>query len=217
MSDPTQPATLCDSAAAYVLGALPADERRAFEAHLDTCERCTRTVRELAGIPGLLARVSPADLVDSAAPLPDTLLPRVLAGVRRRRRRRFTALAAAAALVVAVGVGAAVVSGGSHHDGQQMSAVLAGVPLTATADLEAEPGGTRIDLLCKYDGGTPDDLPPYVLVVTGRDGTTQRLATWRVGPDGTSRVVGSVDLAPAEIASVEVRTDTGTPVLRLRR
>jgi hypothetical protein len=214
MSEPTFPAVLCESAAAYVLGALPADERREFEAHLDACERCSRTVRELAGIPGLLARVSPADLVDTA-PLPDTLLPRVLAGVRRRRRRRFAALAAAAAVVAAVGVGAAVLTGG-QHDGQQMSAVVAGVPLTATAELTAEHGGTRVDLLCKYDGTTYGDLPPYVLVVTGRDGTTQRIATWRVGPDGTSRVVGSVDLAPAEIASVEVRTDTGTPVLRLR-
>jgi hypothetical protein len=216
MTDPTRSAVPCEAAAAYVLGALPADERREFEAHLETCDRCTRAVRELAGIPGLLARVSPADLVDTA-PLPDTLLPRVLAGVRRRRRRRrFGALAAAAAVLVAVGVGAAVLPGGDH-DGQQMTAVLAGVPLTATADLQAEPGGTRIDLRCKYDGATYGDLPPYVLVVTGRDGTTQRVATWRVGPDGTSRVVGSVDLAPAQIASVEVRTDTGTPVLRLRR
>jgi hypothetical protein len=171
-------------------------------------------VRELAGIPGLLARVSPADLVDEAPPPPDTLLPRVLGALRRRRRRGFAALAAAAAVVVALGVGAAVMGGDGHH-GEQMAAVIPSLPMTATADLESEAGGTRIDLLCKYDGGTPDDLPAYVLVVTGRDGTDRRIATWRVGPDGTSRVVGSVDLPRSDIRTVEVRTDTGRPVLRL--
>jgi anti-sigma-K factor RskA len=216
MTDQARPTGApCESAAAYVLGALPAEERREFEAHLEHCVRCTRTVQELAGIPGLLARVSPADLADPA-PLPDTLLPRVLAGVRRRRHRRFSALAAAAAVLVAVGIGAAVLTSG-EQDGQQMAAVAGSVPLTATADLSAEAGGTRIDLLCKYDGAAYGNLPPYVLVVRGTDGSTQRLATWRVGPDGTSRVVSSVDLAPAQIASVEVQTDAGTPVLRLRR
>lgn len=42
--------------AAYVLGALAPQERQAFEEHLQECPRCTEAVRELAALPGLLAR-----------------------------------------------------------------------------------------------------------------------------------------------------------------
>ena len=43
--------------AAYVLGALPPDEHRAFEEHLAGCAACRTAVHDLAGLPGLLARV----------------------------------------------------------------------------------------------------------------------------------------------------------------
>ena len=51
---------------AYVLGALPAAERLAFEQHLTTCEECSRAVRQMAGLPGLLARVDTTVLDDPA-------------------------------------------------------------------------------------------------------------------------------------------------------
>ncbi|MFP3465133.1 anti-sigma factor family protein [Leifsonia sp. SIMBA_070] len=43
--------------AAYVLGSLSPTERREFEAHLRECERCSESVAELAGMPGLLSQV----------------------------------------------------------------------------------------------------------------------------------------------------------------
>lgn len=45
--------------AAYILGALTAEDRRAFEGHLETCEQCRAAVGELAPMPGLLARIRP--------------------------------------------------------------------------------------------------------------------------------------------------------------
>ena len=36
----------------YVLGALPPEDRRAFEEHLDGCSQCQAEVREFAGLPG---------------------------------------------------------------------------------------------------------------------------------------------------------------------
>jgi anti-sigma factor RsiW len=64
-------ADYADWDAAYVLGALSSAERRDFERHLHSCPRCTQAVSELAGMPGLLARVDPDDVaallaVDSA-------------------------------------------------------------------------------------------------------------------------------------------------------
>lgn len=43
--------------APYVLGALIPAERREYEAHLDECQDCRAAVAEIAGLPGLLARV----------------------------------------------------------------------------------------------------------------------------------------------------------------
>ena len=68
---------LADRDGSYVLGALSTTERRAFERHLEGCAECARSVRELAGLPGLLARVDPAVLEDpdEVEPVPETLLP----------------------------------------------------------------------------------------------------------------------------------------------
>ncbi len=67
-------ADFADWDAAYVLGALSSAERRDFERHLHSCPRCTEAVSELAGMPGLLARVDPDDvaalLAVDAAPSP---------------------------------------------------------------------------------------------------------------------------------------------------
>lgn len=51
--------------AAYVLGALPPGERRAFEEHLATCDACRAAVGEIAGLPGLLGQVPTQDAVSS--------------------------------------------------------------------------------------------------------------------------------------------------------
>ena len=130
MSDDTRPAAVDgfrDWDAAYVLGALAPDERRAYELHLEGCEACAAAVAELAGLPGLLSRVEPAaasallnehplGTAPSDEPLPDhretlappaALLPRLVHSVRRRRRRRILGstlglVAAAAALALAV-------------------------------------------------------------------------------------------------------------------
>lgn len=96
-------------AGAYVLGALAPSERLAFERHLSGCDDCTRSVRELAGLPGLLGRVDASLLEEAMAgrpAVPATLLPVLSREVRRARRRRTVAAAglgaAAAALVTAV-------------------------------------------------------------------------------------------------------------------
>ncbi len=90
---------------AYVLGALSPTERVAFKQHLAGCEECTRSVAELAGLPGLLGRVDAAVLEEPPADeLPPSLLPALLREVRRERRRRTlttVGLAAAAAVVAA--------------------------------------------------------------------------------------------------------------------
>lgn len=100
--------------APYVLGALSPGERHAYEQHLAECDRCAESVRQLAGLPGLLSRIPAAEVMGEAgggvsvaessrgsgsglaadadggpaADLPpETLLPGLLSRVRRERRR----------------------------------------------------------------------------------------------------------------------------------
>ncbi len=98
--------TACEFAhldGSYVLGALSPAERLEFEHHLAGCEECSRSVRELAGLPGLLARVDGDVLEQPVAdePLPDTLLPALSREVGRSGRRRGLLLAGLAAATVA--------------------------------------------------------------------------------------------------------------------
>ena len=107
---------------AYVLGALSPAERLDFERHLATCEECSRSVRDLAGLPGLLSRVDatvleePSDAADP--PVPDGLLLNLVREVRheRRRRRSVTLGLAAAAVVAVTALGAGAITGAFGHD-----------------------------------------------------------------------------------------------------
>lgn len=102
--------------AAYVLGALPPAEREAYERHLETCATCRTSVADVAGMPGLLARLDPtsaramlagampgdrptragiatgtgdavAAVTTPPPPAPETLLPRILRAAATEQRR----------------------------------------------------------------------------------------------------------------------------------
>ncbi len=214
----------CRSDAAYVLGALPPAERLEFEAHLTDCAECQRSVRELAGMPGLMAKVRPEDFEAPALPPPATLLPSLVRAVRRERtRRRWTGFAIATAAAAAVTITTIGVEHISTPTSQSAAAVamhaVGDEPIHATARLAAKPWGTRIDLVCTYDRSNPYARPgshTYKLLVTNRAGVTQQIATWKVVPYGASTVSGSVGWQPADIAKVEIQASDGAPVLRLR-
>jgi hypothetical protein len=219
--------------AAYVLGALSGEERLEFERHLPGCRSCSRAVQQLAGLPGLLAQVSP-DVLEAGRveePVPDTLLPALVQEVRRtQHRRRWTVALAAAAAVVVLGAGTVAVmattgdtsppptSGPSISVAHEMAqvdqtSVLGQVALTSVA------WGTRIDLTCSYnepDGGYQGESPhTYALVVHTRDGGTEQVATWKGLPGKTMHLTGATALTADQIQSVEVRTADGQPVLEL--
>lgn len=221
---------------AYVLDALEPDERRAFEEHLRTCDDCSRSVSALAPLPELLSEIDPAmlDAPEDELGVPDTLLPGLLQQVRRRRRRRLT-LAVAAASTAALLGGAGVVgllrddaapeppgSGTSAAAGspEQMEQLGQSV-VEATVTMESVPWGTRLNLTCSYTdsgdgyGYAPPVPPSYALVVHTRDGRTEQVATWRAVPGRTTTLSAATAADVEDIASIDVRTTSGDPVLRL--
>ena len=97
---------------AYVLGALSPEDRVAFERHLPGCPECAQSVRELAGLPGLLARV-PVEILDPEKlpmPVPETLLPALVRRVRRSQRRRTWIAGGLVAAAATIAIGAVVVA-----------------------------------------------------------------------------------------------------------
>ena len=196
---------------AYVLGSLSQSDRRDFESHLAGCDACSRAVRDLAGLPGLLGRLDPEVFEEGEPePAPDTLLPRLIDAMHRGQRRRtwLTAgLAAAAAVVVTVGGVVVLDRAGSGTPeagpttapttattGEPANAALAmkGVgsdPMTAAVAITPVGWGTSFDLTCTYphragawEGGA------YALVVHTAGGRTQQVATWNGLPGKTMTI-----------------------------
>ena len=226
-------AEVSDWDAAYVLGALTPADRRRYERHVDDCTRCRTNVAELSGLPGLLADVPLSQVVpesDLADDLPEDLLPRLSAAVSSRRRNRvrygvLTGLVAAAAVVLALVVfwpG----SGSDPRPTPTASQVAVTLPLQAvtpnplavSVSLVSEPWGTRMNLDCRFagDGGVagPDRDYGYAIYATNRAGVTMPVGSWKYGPETTAEPVGTSKWPVEQIATVEVRSDDGTVLLR---
>jgi anti-sigma-K factor RskA len=139
-----------DAAGAYVLGALPDDERRGFEAHLSTCESCRTEVDELAGAADALPVSAPAMVP------PPALKARIMAEVNReaellaaagsgadrpakprKERRSWLGLRSLAlactTLLAGIGVGAAVFAGGG---GKTLQVAATGAAAKAVAEVD---------------------------------------------------------------------------------
>jgi hypothetical protein len=220
-----------DRDGSYVLGALAPAERLEFEQHLPGCATCARSVRELAGLPGLLARVDPAVLEPSVGdePPPGSALPALLHAVRRARRRRSLVTAGVAAAAVAAVTVPVALTGALAGDprpvtapaSSRVMAPVGDVPVRARLSFSSVAWGTRLDLTCTYgrDGaGAGADLPAavtYAIFVRTREGRTQQVGTWRALDGRTMRLTAATAATRRDIAAVEVRTTGGRPVLEL--
>lgn len=209
--------------AAYVLGSLPADERREYERHLETCDRCTAAVAELVGLPGLLAKLPADQAIEIAEPdgRPDTRPESSLASVahrvrtRRRRRRVWVTATAAAAVLAAVLGGLAVGTGrvdpatvpAASAPTADRYALVGDRGLDVDLAVSGEPWGTRFDWGCSYGGRSwsPDGSVMYDLVVVRDDGTAETIASWSAAGEDARGLSASTNVPREDIASVQVR------------
>jgi Putative zinc-finger len=220
--------------AAYVLGALSSEDRRAYEQHLATCADCSSAVAELAGLPGILSKLAPDDAV--ALLTEDDILSGVdehlrdgvhapglvqrlaVAASRRRRRIRFSLLGAAVAIIAIFVVGGIVIIPGPAP----VVATVAMAPvhqqvITAEMQVTHKGWGTRFDWSCTYTSGSWESSTPvsYDLVVTQESGAQTTVATWSSSGPQAKGLSASSAIATGDIRSVEIRvTGTSTPLLR---
>jgi hypothetical protein len=218
--------------AAYVLGSLSSAERREFETHLETCERCRAAVAELSGVPALLAKLDFEDVraLDESQPDTPPLRPEVLGSIldkvrwRRRRSRLLTSAAVAvAAALLAVGLVIVIrpeavglqTNAPQAAPGLEMTKVSE-TPINAAITMSGYGWGTRIDMACTYGDWGQRDAPPQSLgmVVVGRDGSRDQIATWLGLSGATALPSANTPLQMNEIAAVQlVSSDSGQVLL----
>jgi hypothetical protein len=238
---PVQPDPFEMDDAAYLLGALSPAERTRYEQHLQTCDACSRSLTELAGLPGVLRRL-PLEVVQSMdereAADPDgwsTAPPSVLAGAleraereeRRERRVRLVRWASAlttAAAAVVVGVLAFVLPGPDDAPDEPPPTAqldlepLVDTDLTANVSLRDVAWGTKIELECAYpEGGWGAGDVAYSLVVEDADGGSQQVATWNAVAGRELTIGAATAVRGDDIAAIEIRAEDGTAVLRTVR
>jgi hypothetical protein len=217
--------------AAYVLGSLSSEERREYEAHLETCPECRAAVAELRGIPPLLSKleaddIEPFDDAEQAdGPRPQAL-GSLLDTVRAQRRRSLwvtTAAFAAAAALLVIGLVIAVSPEimGLQSGSQQAAAPslemskVSETPINASISMTSYGWGTRIDMACTYGDWGQRDAPPQNLgmVVVGRDGSHSEVATW-LGLSGATALPSATTPIPMDkIASVQLVSSESGQVL----
>ncbi len=212
--------------AAYLLGALEPAERLAFERHLASCSICQQSVSELAGLPAVLERVDPATLDGlEPDPVPESLLPRLLAEVGRHRSRRTMRTAATgflvACLLAAMAFGGLRYWSDTHRPQtlvmQAISPDAAGIH--ATVRLLGDGTNTRIQLDCGYHSTQAPDYPgselSYRMVVFNRAGMARDLGSWSPQPNEDVELVRDSPWRKQALSRIEISNSSGEVVLRL--
>ena len=153
----------------------------------------------------------PADLVDLV----------VRRERRHRVRRRLLVGGIAAVLVAGVAVGVPLATHAAPGPAETVALQRqVDTTLTATVALTPVAWGTRLSMDCDYPLATPGYphppggvAPVYALVVTDVDGDQSQVSTWTAEPGHDVRLDAATAVPLDRIASVEVRSSSGTPLL----
>lgn len=179
-----------DYAASYALDALDADDKAAFEAHLQTCDACRGEVESYREVAGQLAQAAP-----EREP-PARLRERVLNEARQVRpitSARFVAstraawLTAAASLIIALGIGSLYVIERSRGREAAFAAAAANTELAQVQSQLAERDSLIATLLTR-------DLQTAQLAAQGRP-PSARLYFNR---ESNRIIIAAYDMPPAK-------------------
>lgn len=198
----------------YVIGALEPAERAAVESHLAECPACREELVRLAGLPGLLGRLSVDDvLTDGVAErAPDHVLERALAEIARRRRRGRQRLLAAAAVIAVGGTAAGIaLSTAGAAPGRTLSATDARTHVHAVVHLTRAASGTDVSL--RLAGVPARDR--CALVAVAKDGHQEVAASWVATYDGEATVRGETAIPASELKALRIVEAGGRTLLSL--
>jgi hypothetical protein len=212
--------------AAYVLGALSLEDRRAYENYLAANPARAAELTDLAGMPGILNALSRDEAVAltdlaGAAPAgvppsqdrPDNVASLAHAAAKRQQRSRrtwlATAVAAAAALAITGGVVGATVFPRSPAPVQAV-ALQAMQPtprggLTAELAVSEKKWGTELNWACQYTKDWSRNVGSYDIVVTTRDGVQSAVGSWKPAGDEATGLSAATSIPTSQIRTVDIR------------
>lgn len=215
-----------DTAGAYLLGALPEDERAAYVAHLETCAACQAEVEELSVAVHALPMAAPA------MKPPPALKARIMAEVEReaallasaseprlqepRKRRRFwpaswpMGVVALACVTLLLGLGAGAALFGS---GDTRTVPFKADPSLQQASAELEIDGDKAVLVASGLPAPPEGQV-YMVWTVGSDGKpkpTSALFKPRGDGTATASMTGDMDDVQAVLVNTEESPDVTVP------
>lgn len=211
--------------AAYLLGALSADEAADYERFLAEAPRHAEP-EDSDQLLAILDVLSPDEALALIAQRPEAdrngdtdAQPASLAAAAQRRRSRRTRLAAtlasaAALLLIGVVAGYLAIPRPSPP-AVALQAMAAGERpgVTAALAVSEEPWGTRLDWQCQYTKDWATTVESYDLVVTTKDGTEATVASWSPSGDEASNLAAATMIPKSDIRSVIIReAGTDTPL-----
>ncbi len=178
--------------AAYVLGALDAEDRSIFESHLGECERCRDEVASFAPIPGLMGRVELDDLDLPEVPERVVAAATADAGIElatlehSRRRWRILSVAAVSVLFIVGLFGVATLASNDDVSPREF-AYANDSEVFGSIDAVERSWGTevRVDL----EGLPERDI--YFLWAVTEDGEAAQVASWTATEDGRAVFEGT--------------------------
>ena len=198
--------------AAYVLGALSPQDRRAYEDHLKTCPDCAAEVAALSGVPGSLKLLPDEHALATIQDTTPNLLPGLVREVQReRRQKRFRLAVVVSGVAATAAVAGGVITGTLTRDVPPGDTVVlaqtVASKLTADARLVDEPWGTTIEISCRYDElATPSERARgYELYVTDDTGKATLLASWTAAPGTTVKPATTTKLNRHQIKGLDIR------------
>jgi hypothetical protein len=214
--------------AAYLLGALTAEEAAEYERYLADSPRRAE-LQDADDIPGILDVLTPEEalaLIDEGpksevrgevAAQPTSLGAAAERRRLRSRRARLAGVLASAAAFLLVGgiVGYAVIPHEPASTGVSLQAMAAGERegVSASLALSEEPWGTRLDWQCEYTKAWAANVKSYDLVVMTKDGSESTVASWRPSGDEATNLAAATVIPTSDIRSVVIReAGTATPL-----
>lgn len=223
MTAPTAPpcAALRVLLGVYVLGSIDPAERALVDRHLAGCASCREELASLAGVPGLLGRLTAfevaalADRPEGESRLLDRVLAAAAADHRRARSRRVLAAVAAVVLLASgIGAGALLTSSRRTEPPAPAAVVLSTTAgaITVRAGLTPKGWGTSVNLqLSGVPGGRSCQL-----IADGRDGRSEVAASYASTATGEMTVTGATGIKLADITALRI-VDTNGYAITLPR
>ncbi|WP_099024381.1 anti-sigma factor family protein [Mycolicibacterium palauense] len=219
--------------AAYILGALDAQDRRTYEAYLAENPDRAAELAELTELPALLEALPQEEalglLEDPVEPTTEhraearaDLLPSLAAAAakrdRRTRRTVLTAAVAAAAAMLIIGgiVGATVFPGSAPVTQTVAMQDMTPGPrggITAQLAVTEKKWGTELSWSCEYTKAWARDIDSYDLVVTTVDGRQTTVGSWRPAGDEATGLSAATSIPTPEIRAVDIRVTGASEAL----